>query len=441
MPRTTRSRRDPLQVSIQNALQPGHFTYAGPGFASGLDEVLAQIERLAPTEPSRAVALLETYFAACYEKAEEVDDSDAELGMFVERLVCAWIRARQAAGAPPEQTARWLLDRMDDDPYGFCYQIEREAAKALDKKGRLAWERLVRARFDAAPGKEAANTPAAFERRRSAEILRAIYTAQGNIARYVELCEQSGLVPKDCQIVAEMLQAKDKLPEAFSWVERGLLLTGKEQFAAGADRLAGMKRQLLRKLGRGQEALDDAWAEFEAQPSKYSYEELMRYVPNAKRVDWHRKAMDAAEGGALSSLIELWLETKEIDRLARRLGEASHRQLEGISHYVTEPAAQRLEASHPGVAAKVYRALCLRIINEAKSKYYAAALANLRNAKACYEKAGLGDEWKAVVAQVRREHSRKSGFMPGFESIVAGLRSVRAPSFLDRARKRWLKPE
>jgi len=39
--------------------------------------------------------------ADCNQKAEDIDDSDGYLGMFVEDLICRWIRARQQANAEP----------------------------------------------------------------------------------------------------------------------------------------------------------------------------------------------------------------------------------------------------------------------------------------------------------------------------------------------------
>ena len=151
--------------------------------------------------------------------------------------------------------------------------------------------------------------------------------------------------------------------------------------------------------------------------------------------------MAAAEKGDLASLIELWLSAKEIGRLAERLESVTNTQLESLSHYATEPAAERLARTHPAVAAKVFRALCVRILKAGKSNYYFAALSNLERARDCYKKAGLDAEWQALTAQIRREHSRKSRFMPGFDRIVAGSVSRSQPSFLDRARRRWVRRE
>ena len=173
-----------------------------------------------------------------------------------------------------------------------------------------------------------------------------------------------------------------------------------------------------------------------------AFQELMRYVPAKEKKAWHRKAMEASEKGDLSSQIELWLEKKESDRLVSRLRRATDEELEELSHYRTEPLARKLGRSQPDIAARVYRALCMRIVNAGKSKYYDAALDNIEHAKKCYTKAGLDAEWVAVVADVRERHFRKKGFMAEFEEIVSGAPKRVEPPFLERAKARWpRKPE
>lgn len=147
--------------------------------------------------------------------------------------------------------------------------------------------------------------------------------------------------------------------------------------------------------------------------------------------------MDAAAQANLGALIELWLETKELDRLVERLRLVENSELEALSHYTTEPAAKHLARSHPAVAAKVFRALGARILNAEKSKYYDAALSSFEDARDCYARAGLDSEWKAVVAEVRQDHHRKVGFMGGFERLVAGQGPSDEQSFLERAKSRW----
>lgn len=167
-----------------------------------------------------------------------------------------------------------------------------------------------------------------------------------------------------------------------------------------------------------------------------SYQELMRSVPKAERAAWHAKALGGAERAALGSLIELCVETREIERLARRLGMATDAEIEDLSHYRTEPAARRLARSH-----RTWRrestALCVRILNAKKSKCYAATLSHFENARRCYVRSGLLREWAALVAAMHGAHHRKAGFMADFERLAAGHATSEAPSFLERARRHW----
>lgn len=170
-------------------------------------------------------------------------------------------------------------------------------------------------------------------------------------------------------------------------------------------------------MGRVQEVVEAAWSAFENCPGPDRYNELLAWVPEAEHAVWRGKAMDVAERGNLAGAIELWLSLDETNRLVARLKRSTDEELEALSHYVTEPAAEHLANSHPEAAARVFRALCVRILNAGKSRYYFAALAHLENALRCYHKAGMMREWQALEAEIRLRHRRKSGFMPGLNRI------------------------
>jgi hypothetical protein len=108
-----------------------------------------------------------------------------------------------------------------------------------------------------------------------------------------------------------------------------------------------------------------------------------------------------------------------------------------VSHHATERAAKKLEKTHPDLAARLWRAQGMRVVNAKKSKYYGAALSNFERARRSFETAGLPAGWRRVVEKVRSKHHRKTGFMAGFEEIVAGLGPSERPSFLERAKARW----
>jgi hypothetical protein len=412
-------------------------------FVSDLDEVAAKVAKVIGSRPARAVVLYETFLAACYEKAEELDDSSGSFGQFVDDLFCGWIKARQADGADPGETASRLLGWMDDDPYGFCFHLEKDAAKVFDKANLAAFVKQTRARFEGA-AKATPKTDGTFKdrpeyvRRRWGEVLRTLYVTQKDVEAYVVLAEEAGLTAQDCHAIATLLVTRRKPGEALAWVDRGIDLDKMTPHGsmAGHD-LAKLKRELLTKLGRGNEALAAAWAGYRKHPSKYTYDDLMKFVPKAERAKWHEKAIEAARGADLHSLMDLLLATKEMDRLADLVRQAKDPALEGLSHYATEPVAKKLDKTHPDLAARLWRAQGMRIVNAKKSKYYDAALSNFESAKRCFVCAGLAAEWEKTVGQVRADHHRKTSFMSGFEGLVAGSGPSDEPSFLERAKARW----
>lgn len=445
MTRKARRKIDPIEQEIEVALNPGAFIpdRACFPFVSDLDEVAAKIAKLIASDPSRAVNLYEAFLAACYLKLEELDDSSGSFGQFVDELYCGWVKARQAEGADPDETAARLLEWMDEDEYGFCYHLEKDLVKVFDKANLAAFVKKIRARFDAA----AKATPKSdgsvkdrpdYLRRHFGEILRSLYAAQKDLAAYIALAEEIGLEARDCHAIATLLVARRKPEEALAWVERGIDLDKKtpHRSMAGHD-LAKLKRELLTKLGRSNEALAAAWADYREHPSKYTYDDLMKFVPKAERTAWHERAIAAAEGADLHSAVDLLLATKEMDRLADLVHRTSDKALECLSHYTAEPVAKKLEKSRPDLAGRLWRAQGLRIVNAKKSRYYDAALANFERARRCFERAGLQGEWKKTVRQVRAHHQRKSGFIGGFERLVEGAGTSDEPSFMEQAKARF----
>jgi predicted transcriptional regulator len=235
--------------------------------------------------------------------------------------------------------------------------------------------------------------------------------------------------------VAKLL-AQRKLGEAMDWIERGCALDREKQWSGVAYELERLRREVLSKLGRQDDARAAAWVDFLQHPSKFSYQDLMTIVPKLERKEWHEKALDGAATGAdLGSLLELFTATKETERLAKLVRGSSHEALKNVSHSFTEPAAKRLEKDHPSCRLPVVgtrNSQGMRVVDAKKSKYYDASLSNFSVARGCYQRAGL-----ATGRRVSSLHFRKSGFMNGFHALAAGAKRVERPSFLERAKARW----
>jgi hypothetical protein len=182
MARKPRTKMDPFEREIELAFEPGTFIPDGMcfSFVRGLAQIASKIDTMVSSEPARAMVLYETFLAGCYQKADDLDDSSGGFGQFVGELYCGWVKARQANGADPDETVSRLLSWMDDDPYGFCYHLEKDVAGVLDRTHLAAFVKQVRARFDGAAATTAAgagtvgNRPD-YLRRRWGEALRTLY--------------------------------------------------------------------------------------------------------------------------------------------------------------------------------------------------------------------------------------------------------------------------
>jgi hypothetical protein len=421
---------------VERLFRPGTYIpdRACGAFISDLEELEAEVRQATADRPEWATAQFELLLAACYEKTNELDDSSGSLGMFVERLFCGWAQARLASKADPEQTASWLLARMDEDPHGYCLHLESEVAKVLGERERAAFLHGIEARAGAGEDGRLAAPEAAP--RRWVDALRKVYRLDGRLEAYIALAESAGLGTRDCEEIAEQMAARERFPEALAWVERGMEL---DTQGWDGHRLGRLWRALLVKLGRSDDALRSAWADFMARPSRYSFEPLAALIPEDQRPAWRERILVVVARAHLEERMELLLMLQELDLLASLVDQTPDPALEELSHTLGEPTAAFLERGHPGLAARVWRAQALRILHAKRSRYYDVSILDLAHAWDGFMAAGQGEVWDQTVAQVRAEHRRKLGFMADFERLVAGATPKPEPTFLERARVQWQK--
>ncbi len=439
---------DPLVLQIELALDLGQFISYKQSwdFVHDLEDTKNKIDDLMESgEADRAVRLYEMFLSGCYEKAEEIDDSGGNLGTFFQDLFLSWIKARQKAGHAVEETVGDILNWMENDDYGFCYDIEKEVVEVLNKAGFLLFRQHFQDRFEKAFGPFESKEPKHIydypaEVYKNANILKDIYVVKKDVKGYLALCEKLRTTPKDCEHIASLQKAKRQYDDALAWAEKGLKLENEREWGNQSSyELTGIRQELLNKLGRREDALESAWSEFKRYPSKYAYDRLREYTPKKDLHHWCEKAIHEAKKTSLSAFIEICTGTKKWDILSEHIVVVEPEKLEKISHYITEEAAKGLAKRHSQAAAKIYAALGMRILRSGKSKYYHYALEHFRNAKKFYERTGCEQMWLTLVDRVREDHSRKYSFIGNFEEIVAGSAPKSPDSFEKRVRKRWKK--
>jgi len=122
----------------------------------------------------------------------------------------------------------------------------------------------------------------------------------------------------------------------------------------------------------------------------------------------------------IDSVLELLVETRETERLAELVHFTTDAVLENISHDATEPAAMKLEKPHPELAARLWRAQAMRIVDAGKSKYYEAAAANLERARKCYLRAGLAPIGRRRCARYGPTTTARPHLWPHLRALLPG---------------------
>jgi len=439
-----RVQEDPVVVEIRYELMPGRYVRWDEvsRLVHNLDRVHEKVEGLVKAgEAERAVRLYEIFLSGVYAKIEEADD-ECYLSMLFQRLACGWIQARQAAGRLAEETVSQLLNWMKRDDYGFCHDIERDVIKVMDAPGQQLFighfQELVE---KAIPGLAAGTAKAIIDYendlRLPAIALKQIYESLSDIRSYAALCERLGLSPRDCEHLAKMEMSRKHWAQALGWVEKGIALKPTRNWHNEENHsLEQLQPEILRHLGRKEDALALAWDDFQENPNEFVYEQLMRYVPKGEKSAWQERAIVVAGKADLGGFVSLCVKAREWQRLAQRIHSAKPVELEALSHYCAEPAASGLAKRDALAAAKLYRALALRIVNAGKSKYYREAVGHFAKARNLYWRTGRASEWEALVQAVQTAHSRKSGFLSAFEKIVSG-KSQPSSSFAKQAQDRW----
>lgn len=427
---------DPLIHTIECALDLGQYISYNDSwdFIHSLEDAKNNIDIIVKETPQRAFQLYEIFMHGCCEKIEELDDSSGNMGMFFEDLFCSWVKARQKSKCSPVETLELIRKWKEHDDYGLCHEIEKRLIPVFDKKTIDLFEKTIHSEIEEGQASlDKDSSGSSYRNRYNSEIIKLIYTEKNNFKSYIEYVQKMGMTPKDCEEIAKIFQKKKKYAEAMEWVEKGLKLNSKN---SSSYELGVLMKELLSKLGNKDGALNLAWDDFKKHPSDFSYKDLMKYVPFKGKNDWHNKVIDHIKDGPIEPVLAICVDTKEYGVLVDRILRCRHQTLEEIGHHSTEKAAKLLEKKHPEAAAKIYRALGVRIVNSKKSKYYSVAWEHFEKTKELYLKIGQEKEWDILVSKTLCEHSRKSSFIDGFKEIVAGTKKKKV-SFAERAENRW----
>ncbi len=246
--------------------------------------------------------------------------------------------------------------------------------------------------------------------------LRTLYQQQGSIELLLERLPLGVLDSDDVVALMSAFEEQGDCQRALDVSEAWLAVDTENRYRS-TGRVEPERRRLMRKLGRGDDAISEAWQAFEAQPSADGLDELREVVAEQERPQVEERATQML-GNDLYSLMSVVSKTAPSDALARCVAETDVDDLRKVSSWTLQDAAERLDPTWPEAAVKVYTALGWRHVDRGKSKYYDLGLDAFERAHELYVELGREDDWERLVEDVTDEHGRKRSFMPGFRKIA-----------------------
>lgn len=383
------------------------------GFVAELEPAVREIQSLENQGyPSEATQLYEFFVEQCRRKYGEVHD-EVEFHWFIQGLV--W--SREICRSKVEEAdavARHVAEVFEDDFLLLdAAKLDRMSDTILDALERLIADRL-RQLNESDEGELTWSPQSRSEaRRRYPEVLKEISRIRADSDAFADLLEQLGPTVDDCQTVAEIKAEEGELEAALEWTQRGIRLdasSGRSSFAR--DKLDHLRLQLLQDLERCEEAVEEAWKSFRRSSNASQYKTLLDVVPVEERDSWRERALDTMLAGGMSwAYLRICSDEGDVDRLASFVAEHSREKLQQINHKVAEPVAKALEDEQPALAAKVYAAQGLRIVDAGKSKYYDEAVDYFSGARRLWMAVGNEEAWEQFIERVDDEHSRKYKLM------------------------------
>lgn len=377
--------------------------------------------------------IFDIFIAGCFEKSEEVDDSGDDLGSFLNDLVCSWTKCCEAAGISGDEYLKKLKRWMDVDNIGYFYDLECTIIPALGKKYQKALEENLRSRLDDVTQVSSQLEKSHFGGGTILETLKKLYSTTENIPALISLCEQYGLEEKDCLDLANTFYNRSDFNCALEWADKGLKL---KKDNLGKYELKDLRRKILKASGQDEQAIIEAWTDFEKSPSIFYFKLVLQFSPENRHDELKAKALPFFDRCKFEDKAVAFYELNEVDRLASCISQEKDRALHSIFYETAILMAQTLSKVYPKQAARIYIAKALDILDKKRSKAYHHAHHYLQSAKTLLEQCGEAGMWSGLVESIRETHRLKPAFMPGFEKIVAGQGAPREPTFKERIAKR-----
>jgi uncharacterized Zn finger protein len=415
---------DAIRRNLADAFDPGDvYSYRETfEYAEEVDEAVDVLDGLLEEGRAEEVIDLAEYALTLVERAlEQVDDSEGDVYVVMERLKALHLTACKKARPDPEELARRLFAAEMRSGWDSFYGAVDTYARVLGKKGRAVYRDLAEAEWEKIPARKPGES-SGFDARwsRLSHILESLARIEGDLDAFVAIKSHDLSRPLAFLEIAQVYKDAKKADLAVEWAEKGI-----EAFPQRTDpKLRSFLAGEYRARRRHEEALSLIWTNFVDWPHLASYQDLKKYAERAGSWPaWREKALgilrDLARQATVrlrgrafdftdspaSRLVEIFLWEKKVEDAWQEA------QNFGCSEELWLTLARRREREHPEESLAVYQRQVESALQQVNQYGYETAVSRLRQIRDVMNRLGKTQEWASYLASVRLAHKRKRNFM------------------------------
>ncbi|MGH2829929.1 MAG: SWIM zinc finger family protein [Actinomycetota bacterium] len=385
-------------------------------YSRAAHEVVDAIEERLHSHATDVIELCEFALVATEDAVGHADDSDGYFGEIFGRLQELHRRACAKAKPDPIALARRLFEWEMRTEWDTFYDAADSYARILGKAGLAEYRRLAGKRWanvrPLGPGED--DGERYRSRFRITRIMEALALQTGDVDALIEVKSRDLAHPNSFLEIARICLEAGREGEALAWAERGM-----KAFAAQPDpRLWEFVADIYHQQRRHAEAMDIAWALFEAMPGFGRYQDLHSHAKRAKCWDeWRERALHQIRAGSKptartrwgpagdrSSLVQIFLWEKNLPAAWDEAKEG------GCTEALWMELARLREKDHPEDALEVYKRWIGPTVARGNNQAYENAVALLERCRRLLVRLGRATDVPGFVAAIRSEFARKRNF-------------------------------
>jgi uncharacterized Zn finger protein len=332
------------------------------------------------------------------------DDSSGSIGDACQRAADLYARSCRSGSPDRVKLAKWLAKFRDESP-GWPITELADFVDAFDDKALAAYRHAV----DAIDRKQRdADHWHRFEVNR---MLLELADHDGDVDRAIELLTRDE--QPSYGAIVERLRKAGRDAEAVEWVDRAVGAGRVSGHGAGNDYWLNPAdvATTYRELGRIDDAIAVLRREFERQPGRSTFRQLLDFATAEGRGDAERAwALDRAAElatrpyGSGAAIIEIALGEGDLEmawEAARAYGAGC----------LWQPLAKASESTQPIAAADLYRPHVEKDLTHPNSKLYPDIAARLAVMRDLYVRGGAEEAFAAYVGGIREKYGRRPSLM------------------------------